>query len=63
MPKKLLNALRFIAAAIAGYAVYYMWSSIRVDDDWTISVGVGLITVVIAFLLLFFMGKGGGSSD
>ena len=61
MSKKVLNALRFIAAAIAGYAVYYMWSSIRMEDDWTIAVGVGLVSMVIAFLLLFFMGKGGGS--
>lgn len=60
MSKKVMNALRLIAGAIIGYVIFYVWSTIRVEDEITIPIGVGIASGLITFLFLFFTGKGGG---
>lgn len=62
MASPLMNALRLIAAAIMGYAVAYMWLSIRPEDDITVVAGVGVVSAIIIYILLYMFGKGGGGS-
>jgi hypothetical protein len=61
MASSLMTAVRFIAAAVVGYGVAYMWSTIRVEDDITILAGVGIGTTLMTFVLLYMFGKGSGS--
>ena len=60
MAKTLINALRAIAGIVAGYGVFYMWTSVRPGDDFLLTIGVGVVTAVLVFALLYLMGKGGG---
>jgi hypothetical protein len=57
--KTLINALRAIAGLVAGYGIYYMWMSVRPEDDIFLAIGVGVVTAILVFVLLFLMGKGG----
>lgn len=61
MSKRVMNALRLIAAVVIGYAIFYAWTTIRVEDDILLPAGVGITAGLIAFLFLYFTGRGGGS--
>lgn len=59
--RALIGIVRILLGLGVGYAVYYMWSTIRVDDEWFYPIGAGAITALMAILLLEKL-KGGGDS-
>ncbi len=59
--RALIGIVRILVGLGVGYAVYYMWSSIRTYDEWYYPIGAGVITALMASLLLDKL-KGGGDS-
>ncbi len=59
--KTILNLLRLIAAAVVGYGIAYMWMSIRAEEDIMLLAGIGMVSGVLTYALLYMFGKGGGS--
>ncbi len=59
--KAIMNAIRFIAALLIGTGVVYMWITVRGETDNMILAGVGIGTTLISYVLLYMLGKGGGS--
>lgn len=59
--RALIGILRLLLGIGIGAAVWYMWSTIRIDDPEYMPIGAGLITALMAALLLDKL-KGGGDS-
>ncbi|MDE1798717.1 MAG: hypothetical protein KGH63_04920 [Candidatus Micrarchaeota archaeon] len=57
--RALVSIARFAVGAGVGFGIYYFWTSIRTYDPWYYGVGAGLVTFVMAWLLLEKL-KGGG---
>lgn len=56
--KTIINIGRAIIALGIGIGVAYLWDSIR-KDEFTVVLGIGIVTTVFAFLVLYFVGKKG----
>ena len=50
---------RGILAILAGYLIYQMWSSTRVNDPEYYSLGAAIIGAIVVFILLHLIGKEG----
>lgn len=59
--RALIGIARILVGIGIGFAVYYMWSSIRSNDEWYLPYGAGLVTAIMAALLLEKL-KGGGDT-
>ena len=59
--RALIGIVRILVGLGLGYAVYYIWASIRTYDERYYPVGAGVITFIMATLLLEKL-KGGGDS-
>lgn len=54
-----IGIMRVLVGIGLGYMVYSMWSNIRAGDEWYYPFGAGLVTALMATLLLDKL-KGGG---
>lgn len=73
MSKTILNAIRFIAAALFGAAIVYIWSSqygerelifgnvLIMAGDPMLLAGIGITATLVSYFLLYMFGKGGGN--
>ena len=57
---KPITILKLILAIIIGAGLAYFWNFLRPEDTTEIIAGVGVIGALAAFVVLHFMGKGGG---
>lgn len=61
MANPIMNALRFIVAVAFGIGLAYFWMTTRNEADYVLLGGIGVVTTVITYTLLYMFGKGGGS--
>ncbi len=61
MANTIMNILRFVAAIIIGGGIAYFWMTIRNETDTMLLTGVGIISTLISYALLYMFGKGGGN--
>jgi hypothetical protein len=57
--KALIGLGRFLVALLFGYAVYFLWQQNRRTDPQYYAIVAGIITLVMAFVMLNKL-KGGG---
>lgn len=57
--RALVGIVRLLVGLGIGYGVYAMWVSVRPFDEWYTPIGAGLVTALVASLLLEKL-KGGG---
>ncbi len=61
MAHPVMTALRLVAAVAIGGAVTYFWMTMREETDMMLLAGVGIVTTLVSYSLLYMWGKGGGS--
>jgi len=57
--KALIGIARFLIAVGFGYAVYYYWATLRVNDPSNYSIAAGVVGTLILYFMLTQI-KGGG---
>lgn len=60
MASAFMNAARLIISVAGGIAMAYFWMIMRGEGDIPLLVGIGIITTIMVYTLLHFLGKGSG---